>query len=122
MRNAIASALGGVLIFATHCAAPYVNFATVDLYEVHNPNGRPGFAAVFSPWAWRSLTHQRIPSNAPIQDGAEQRVRAAINRGMKNLGDGCPDRWLVKAITTDGDGWVAITGYCASQVELGTDE
>jgi hypothetical protein len=113
MRNLILSAVGGLLVFATHSVAPFLSPETVDIYSVR-AHGRPGFAAVFSPWAWWSLTKQRIPSNLPLADGAEREVRMAINRGVVSTSQDCPDRWLITDIRASEDGYVAITGYCTS--------
>jgi hypothetical protein len=108
IRNAVLATIGALV---THCGAQYLSPGTVEIYSVR-AHGRDGFAAVFSPWAWWSLSKQRIPSNATLAAGAEEQVRMAINRGLASTPQGCPDRWLVADIRASEDGHVAITGYC----------
>lgn len=120
MRTAAFGALGAVLIFGAHCAAPYLRDpGTVELiYDLRAPNGRPGFAAIFDAWAWWSLTGQSVATNGSLSKGAAENVRGEINRVLAKTPHNCPDRWLLLSTTALHNGNVALTGYCASQAEL----
>jgi len=111
--------IGAILIctiFVTGgLAHRYLRPETVDVITFQK-NGLDGFMALFSPQAWRSLTGQEFPNDIPLVDRAEERVRAAIDKGMQGNREGCPDRWLVSTITRDEAGSVKIVGVCQTSL------
>jgi hypothetical protein len=117
----------GSLVVVAMAAASYWSAQWITAEEIaftsglRAPNGRPGFAFILNSWAWWAVSGGSAAHWQTLlpTDHADLHLTAIINHGLATSAHNCPDRWLLAQVHPLPNGSIFISGYCASEAELG---